>query len=63
MLFELIVVLYLFVVVACYVAAATTPRYRGPLIALGVVLTLPVVLAAAGIVFLIVAMSNGAHIG
>ena len=63
MLFELIVVLYLFAVVACYVAAATTPRYRGPLIAVGVLLTIPAVLAAAAIVFFLISLSNGAHIG
>lgn len=63
MLFELIAVLYLFVVVACYIAGATAPRYRGPLIAMGVVLTIPVVVVAAGFVFLLIAFSNGAHIG
>ena len=63
MLYEMLVVLYLFAVVACYVAAATTPRYRGPLIAMGVVLTIPAVLVAAGFVFLLIAFSNGAHIG
>jgi hypothetical protein len=63
MVFELFAVLYLFAVVGCYVAAATSPRYRGPLIAIGVVLTVPAVLLAGGIVFFIIAFSNGAHLG
>jgi len=63
MVYELLAVLYLFVVVACYVAGATSARYRGPLIAMGVVLTIPVVLVAAGFVFLLIAFSNGAPLG
>ena len=63
MVLELVSVLYLFAMVGCYVAAATSRRYRGPLIAIGVVLTIPAVLVAGGFVFLIIALSNGAHLG
>ena len=61
--FELLAGVYLVAIVCCFVGAAIQPNYRGPLIALGVVLTIPVILFAAGIVFLIIAMSNGAHLG
>jgi hypothetical protein len=63
MVFELFAVLYLFATAACYVAAIGSPRYRGPLIAIGVVLTVPALLFGAGIVFLLIAFSNGAHLG
>jgi hypothetical protein len=63
MMFELISVVYLAAIVASFVGAATAPRYRGPLIALGVVLTVPAMLFGAFVVYLIVALSNGAHIG
>jgi hypothetical protein len=63
MIFEMLSVVYLAALVACFVGAATAPRYRGPLIALGVVLTVPALLFGAAVVYLIVAMSNGAHFG
>jgi hypothetical protein len=59
---ELIGVLYVAAIVACFVGASAKPRFRGPLIALGVVLLVPAVLFAALAVYLLIALSNGAHL-
>jgi hypothetical protein len=60
---EIVGIAYCFAIVACFIGASAKPRYRGPLIALGVVLLVPAVLFAAVIAYLFIALSSGAHIG
>ena len=62
MFMELTGVVYVAAIVACFVGASAKPRYRGPLIALGVVLLIPALLFAALTVYLLIALSNGAHL-
>jgi hypothetical protein len=51
---------YLAAICACFISASARPQLRGPLIALGVVLLVPVVLGALFFVYLLIAFSNGA---
>ena len=62
MFMELTGVVYVAAIVACFVGASAKPRCRGPLIALGVVLLIPALLFAALTVYLLIALSNGAHL-
>jgi hypothetical protein len=55
---------YVVAILACFHGASARPQYRGPLIALGVVLLVPIALAALFIVYVIIAFSRGgAHFG
>jgi len=58
-LFPVFAFLYLFAIVACYATAAASPRYRGPLIALGVVLTIPAVVIVGWTVLVIALLASG----
>jgi hypothetical protein len=62
MFYEFIGVAYIAAIVACFIAASARPRYRGALIALGVVLLVPAVLFAALALYLLIALSNGVHL-
>ena len=59
---ELIGVVYLGAIVACFVGASVKPRYRGPLLALGAVLVVPVIFFFAIAVYFLIALSSGAHL-
>jgi hypothetical protein len=56
-------VAYIVAIAACLLGAGTRPRYRGPLIALGVVLLVPVVVGALIVFYLVIAFSRGASFG
>jgi hypothetical protein len=48
---------------SAFIGAATMPAHRKALTWLGVALTVPLLLIGALIVYLMIALSNGAHIG
>ena len=62
--FELVAFFYVAALIACFLGAAQFPRYRGALIALGAVLTVPAILFGAWIALLLIALSQGGiHFG
>ena len=57
--FPVLAFVYLVAIVGCFLGAALQPNYRGPLITLGVVLTIPVVVFVAWIALVIALMASG----
>ena len=62
--FEILFLLYVAAILGCFFTAALQPQWRGRLVALGLVLTVPVLLYGGFLAFMMIAfITGGAHVG